>query len=162
MPLEFGELSKSLGEAWQNISEGWRELLNRSNSALTRFFPRKNANEKFDDRAAFPIWAMLAGEVIDKDKSIIVHLELPGINREDCDIRIDDRTLRICGEKQLETEHVGERYYMMERAYGKFERIIPLPTDVDPESARASLHNGVLKIELAKRHDSVRHRINID
>jgi len=95
---------------------------------------------------------MLAGEVIDKDKAVVVQLELPGITRDDCDIRIEKRTLRIRGEKRMDREHIGDSYYVTERAYGSFERVIPLPSNVDPDSAKASLRNGVLKIELRKTH----------
>lgn len=145
-------IGRSLNEAWQSVSDGWRELVNRCSSALTRFVPHKNSGRHGNTPTpAFPQWGVLAGEVIDKDGSLVVQVELPGISREDCDISIHGRTLRIRGEKRMDREHIGDSYYVMERAYGSFERLIPLPDDVDPESAHATLRSGVLRLELKKK-----------
>ena len=112
-------------------------------------------------RPAFPQWSVLAGEVIDKEGSVVVQVELPGISREDCDISIHGRTLRIRGEKRMDREHIGDSYYVMERAYGSFERVIPLPDDVDPDSAHATLRSGVLKLELKKKASPKRRLITV-
>jgi HSP20 family protein len=120
------ELGRTLGHAWRNLSEGWRELVERGSSALTHFIPRRNHGGSREGRLpAFPRWSLLAGEVIERDRKLIVQVELPGISREDCDIRVQGRMLSIRGEKRMDKEHVGSDYYIMERAYGSFERIIP-------------------------------------
>ena len=152
MAKALTEISRSLTQAWQDVTEGWRELVGRCNSALTRFCPH-SSNDKQASAAspAFPRWSVLAGEVIDRDKSVVVQVEVPGITREDCDISIHNHALRIRGEKRFDREHIGDSYYTMERAYGSFERLIPLPVDVDPDSAQATLRNGVLKVELKKQ-----------
>ena len=162
MAQALKELGKGLNQAWQNVSEGWRELVNRGSAALTRFSPRRSDDK--DGKAvvqSFPEWAMVAGEVIDKDKSVVVQVELPGIARDDCDIRIEDRTLFIRGEKRMDREHVGDSYYVMERAYGSFERAIPLPAEVDPDSAQASLRDGIFRVELKKKPSAARRRITV-
>ncbi len=128
MAKALNEISGNLNQAWQNVAEGWRALVSRCNSAVTQFIPQKNGIKQENVRStAFPRWSVLAGEVIDRDKSVVVQVKLPGIPREDCDISVHKRTLRIRGEKRMDREHIGGSYYVMERAYGFFERVIPLP-----------------------------------
>ena len=162
MAQALKELGRGLNQAWQNVSEGWRELVSRGSAALTRFSRRRSDDkEGIAVVQSFPEWGMAAGEVIDKDKSIVVHVELPGIARQDCDIRIEDRTLFVRGEKRMDREHVGDTYYVMERAYGSFKRAIPLPADVDPESAQASLRDDILRVGLTKKPSAARRRITV-
>ena len=162
MAKALNEISRNLNQAWQNVAEGWRELVHRCNSAVTKFIPQKNeVKQENAISAAFPRWSVLAGEVIDRDKSIVVQLELPGISREDCDISVHKRTLRIRGEKRMDREHIGGCYYVMERAYGFFERVVPLPVDVDADSTRATLREGVLRVELKKQLSSSRRLITV-
>jgi HSP20 family protein len=165
MATALKEISKTLNQAWHSTAAGWRELLARSGAALTRFVPRKNDMSKPNAGstvASFPRWSMLAGEVIDRDDSIVVHIELPGIAREDCDVRVEDHTLRVRGEKHAQREHVDRSYYVMERAYGSFERVVPLPAEVDADSAKATLRDAVLRVELKKRSDAPRHLVKVN
>jgi HSP20 family protein len=94
-------------------------------------------------------------------KSIVVQVEIPGIDKEDCDIRIERDTLYIRGEKHLDREHIGDTYYLMERAYGRFERVIPLPPNVDTDGAKASCRNGVLTVELPKTASAAARRLTV-
>jgi HSP20 family protein len=72
------------------------------------------------------------------------------MEKEDCEITVVENTLYLRGEKRFEREAVEGRYSVMERAYGSFERAIPLPANVDMENADASFRNGVLTIRLPK------------
>lgn len=154
------EVLKDLGNAfrhgWQDVSEGWRDLTQRASSAMTRFLPRKS--EPGDQAPSFPRWGLLAGEVVDRGDSVVVQLELPGIERDDCELTVMDGYLRISGEKHSLREQETASYYLMERAYGGFQRTIRLPADVDPDSAGATLRNGVLKVELKKKKGAVGRR----
>lgn len=162
MATAIRELQSALRSAWHNVAEGWRELVDRAGGALTRFIPTKRTAEGTATQSReFPRWGMLAGEVIDKSRSVVVQLEVPGIDRADCDIALQDGALHIRGEKRIDREHLGGSYYVMERAYGSFHRVIPLPDDVDASAAKASMRNGVLSIELPKKPDSARRRITV-
>jgi HSP20 family protein len=157
------ELGRGLNQAWGTVAEGWRELARRSSSALTRFFPpRKGASQPgiAPGAGGFPEWGMLAGEVIETDRSVVVNVELPGIAREDCEVRIEEDALIIRGEKRMDREHIGDSYYVMERAYGSFQRVVPLPPGTDPDSAQATYRDGVLRIELP-RNVRARRRISV-
>ena len=77
------EIGKELNRAWENLSDGWRELLSRSGNALTHFSKSKEEEEKGAGAlASFPSWSLLAGEVMETEHSIIVRLEVPGMERK--------------------------------------------------------------------------------
>ena len=79
-----------------------------------------------------------------------MRVEVPGMQKEDCRITIEDNLLCLSGEKRFERETSGSTYHVMERAYGAFQRTIPLPRNVDADKAEASYKNGVLSIRLPK------------
>jgi HSP20 family protein len=143
------EIRSELGRAWENLSEGWRELLTKSGDSLTHFVKAKEP-EGSAPLPAFPSWGLLASEVVDTDDALVVRVEVPGMEKEDCEITVVENTLYLRGEKRFEREAVEGRYSVMERAYGSFERAIPLPANVDMENADASFRNGVLTIRLPK------------
>ena len=61
----------------------------------------------------------------------------------------------------MDREYGGDSFYVMQRAYGSFERHIPLPVDVDADSSRATLRDGVLKVELKKQQSTLRWLISV-
>lgn len=148
---QFGkEISGELARAWDNLSEGWRELLTRSSNALTRFTRKDAPAASAAATSAAPVWSLLAGDVVDTGDQIVVRLELPGIAKEDCDIVVDGTTLYIQGEKRHDREHIDGSFYLRQCAYGSFQRAIPLPHNVDAGHASAIFNNGVLTVILPK------------
>jgi len=145
------EIGRELNRTWENLSDGWRELLSRSSNALTHFTKKQEDSiESSTSLARFPSWSLLAGEVVETDQSIIVRLEVPGMEKEDCNITIEGNMLYLSGEKRFERESEEGQYHVMERAYGSFQRAIPLAQNVDSEKAEASYKNGVLTVRLPK------------
>ena len=145
-------IGQEIGRAWESLSEGWRELRHRSSDALTHFVHNKNdmtAGEK-SEPATVPRWSLLAGEVEETAKEIVVRVEVPGMEKEDCHISIRGNMLYLSGEKRFERESQDSTYHVMERAYGSFERAIALPRNVDAEHAQATYKNGVLTVRLPK------------
>lgn len=144
-------IGSEISHAWESLSEGWRELLNRSNHALTRFTRHKDDDQdRSDELAGFPGWSLLAGEMEETATHIFVRVELPGIDKKDCQIEIKDNVLYLSGEKRFERETKDSTYQVMERAYGAFERAIPLPRNAAIGKAEASFKNGVLTVRLPK------------
>jgi len=88
--------------------------------------------------------------VTENDKQIEVSAELPGLERKDVEISIEDRTLTIRGEKKLEEEKRDQNYHLTERSYGSFYRELLLPRGVDPSSVRATMSKGVLKVTIPR------------
>ena len=88
-------------------------------------------------------------EISETDKAIEVSAEMPGLERKDVEISIDDDTLTIRGEKRVE-ENKDKNVQHSERAYGVFLRVLQLPPGVDPSTVQATMSNGVLKITIPK------------
>jgi HSP20 family protein len=79
----------------------------------------------------------------------------------DFDIEVINRALIVRGEKRVEREQSEGHYYLMERAYGRFERALPLPAEVNEKEAQAKHQRGVLWISLPKIPQA-KHRIKIE
>jgi HSP20 family protein len=87
-------------------------------------------------------------EVFQRDSDFVVRAELPGLNKDDVQVEINNDMLTISGERQQEREENRGGVYHSERSYGTFYRSIPLPEGVIPESAQATFKDGVLEITL--------------
>jgi HSP20 family protein len=149
--LKQTRIGYELGRAWDNLAEGWREMYSRGSNALTQFVHGKEEQHPKDSLLApFPRWSLLAGEVEETDKEIVVRLELPGMQKEECQITVDGNLLYVSGEKHAERSSHDSTYHVMERAYGSFQRTIALPRNVFADQAWASYKNGVMTIHLPK------------
>jgi HSP20 family protein len=88
-------------------------------------------------------------EISETDKAIEISAEMPGLERKDVEISIEDDTLTIRGEKRVE-EKDDKNVQHSERSYGVFLRVLQLPAGIDPSSVQATMSNGVLKIVIPK------------
>jgi HSP20 family protein len=89
-------------------------------------------------------------EISESDKTIEVTAEMPGLERKDVEISIEDDTLTIRGEKKVEEQQKDKNVQHSERSYGVFYRVLQLPSGIDPSSVQATMSNGVLKITIPK------------
>ena len=89
-------------------------------------------------------------EISETDKAIEVSAEMPGLERKDVEISVDDDMLTIRGEKKIEEEKKDKNVQLSERVYGVFYRVLQLPPGVDPSSIQATMSNGVLKVTIPK------------
>lgn len=101
-------------------------------------------------------------DIYEKDNSVFVKAELPGVKPEEVDISVDGNLLTIQGEKKEESEAKKEDYYSIETHYGKFQRVVELPAEVKAEEAKTDYKNGVLKIELPKAGEERKKKIKIN
>lgn len=85
----------------------------------------------------------------DKDK-FTIKADLPGLNKEDIKLSLEDGILSIEGERKQANKNTETQYYRLERAYGRFVRNINLGAYVDADSVSASYNNGVLEIVVTK------------
>ncbi len=92
---------------------------------------------------------------------MVIKAELPDIKREDIDIRVEDNTLTISGEKKLDEDIRQENYHRVERAYGTFTRSFSLPATIDTEKVNAEYKNGVLVIKLPLREEAKPKQIQV-
>ena len=159
------QLKSGFSRALDTISEGWNELIERTGSALTRFhIPRAGSGvETPEERVARDgvRWGVLAAETTVDDESVRIAIEVPGMDKEDFEIYLHDDMLVIRGEKKVERESTHGRYYVMERAYGQFERALELPVPVSDSDVRAEYKRGVLRVTLPRRADSKARRVEV-
>ncbi len=133
------------------------EEMKRMQERMNRLF------EEFDRfRLGTMPTEMFAVDVIDEGDSIRVVADLPGFNKDEIEIYIEDGSLVIKAEKKEEKEEKEKNYIMRERKYGEVYRKIMLPTEVDIEKAKANYNNGVLEIILPKTEKVARKTIKID
>lgn len=147
----FEKIGRGLFDTWESLAAGWHELWQRAGNALTRFHPTPKSDDDADTaqaRREVSQWGILAAEVTSDDDGVDVRLEIPGMEPDDFDIEVVDDRLVVRGEKQLEREDRRGRLVLLERAYGRFERRIPLPAAVDEGGAKASYKRGVLRVRL--------------
>ena len=158
------QLKQGADQAWESLSEGWRELSARASGALTRFRPELAADTssaRNDGLLPFGGWAFMAADVFDDDDKVIVRIEAPGMRREDFNVELHDDVLTVWGEKQFDREASRGRYSVVQCAYGSFRRDVALPVSVKPDKTRASYRDGVLRIELPKADAARARRIAV-
>ncbi len=84
------------------------------------------------------------------DDAYYIEVDLPGVKKEDIDIKVDENILTISGVRKLKEEQKEEEFYKVESMYGKFERSFSLPEDADVDNIEAHSENGVLEIKIPK------------
>jgi HSP20 family protein len=95
------------------------------------------------------------------DNTIVLRAELPGLKREDIDIRVENNTLTLRGERKQEQDVSKEHYHRVERSYGAFSRSFTLPTTVDTEKVGATFADGLLTITLPTREEAKPRQIQV-
>lgn len=106
-------------------------------------------DEFFRDFGTFG-WESLGRTDIYEDKkrgALVYEAELPGVRKEDIDLRVEDDRLIVSGEVKRDERIEEESYYRIGRRYGRFQRVFPLPEGVDdPKGIQAKFENGILRI----------------
>lgn len=100
-------------------------------------------------------------DVIDRDNEVVVRAELPGVDRKDLEVTMNDSTVTIKATSSWEKEETKGDYYRSEMAHGSFARTIPLPCEVDDSKTAATFSNGILELTIPKRAGSRRRKITV-
>jgi HSP20 family protein len=85
--------------------------------------------------------------------AFVLKLEIPEVDKDTIDIKLDDNELTITGERKLEPGTEGEQYLRMERGYGTFTRSFTLTQTIDASSIKAAIKDGILRVELRKKKE---------
>ncbi|HZW13752.1 MAG TPA: Hsp20/alpha crystallin family protein [Noviherbaspirillum sp.] len=158
--MKLEDIREGLSSFWDSVAEGWQHLRQSASSAITGFKPSAQTNlpakSDIDDAFFIPShgWSMLGGNLFEDEQRVVVRLEVPGLDKNDLDIEVQDNTLIVRGEKRFEREETEGRYRVLQCAYGSFRRVMPLPAAVVIDQAKASYKNGVLRVELPKMEKS--------
>src|ERR671920_2498412 len=100
-------------------------------------------------------------DIFENKDSIVLEAELPGMNREDFELTVENNVLTLRGERHFEKKDEADNYHRVERAYGSFTRSFTLPQTVSGDGASAEYKNGVLRVLLKKREEVKARRIEI-
>src|SRR5438309_6807674 len=101
-------------------------------------------------------------DIYEDEHNITLKIEVPGIDEKDNDVRVENNTLTVHGERKIEKEEKEENYRRVERQYGSFTRTFTLPQTVDTESVSATYDKGVLKITLPKKAEAKPKQIKVN
>ena len=107
-------------------------------------------NRLFSDQANARPWAPSV-DILETDNELVLKADIPGVDLKDIDIRIENGTLSIKGERKFEKEENNKGFHRLERSYGSFVRYFTLPETVDTEKVKAEYNNGVLNLTLPKK-----------
>jgi HSP20 family protein len=102
-----------------------------------------------------------AVDIYEDEHSLVLKLEVPGMNDEDLHVSVENSTLSVTGERKFQKEEKEENFHRIERRYGSFNRSFRLPNTVDTENVDASYDKGILKIALAKRAEAKPRQIKV-
>jgi len=93
-------------------------------------------------------------DVHESNEAVTIKAEIPGIDEKDVEVLVSDDAVTIKGEKKEEQEDKGKDYYHLERTYGSFHRVIPLPRGINLEKVEATFKNGLLSVKLPKTEEA--------
>jgi HSP20 family protein len=134
--------------------EPMREL-NALQGEMNRLF-----NSFFDEGTESRRWAP-AVDLLEREDSLVLKADLPGLTDDDVQIELRDNVLTIAGERKAEHEDQQNGYYRVERSFGRFSRSLQLPEGVDADRISAQFTNGVLEVTIPKPEQRKPRRIEI-
>jgi len=112
-----------------------------------------------------PVWqaaqCSCRTDIWEDDDHLRVEMELPGLSEKDVEVTVEDGVVTIQGRKEAQQEREGRDYYLSERRHGQFARSFRLNTPVDEQKVSAKLKDGVLTIELNKREEAKRRKVEV-
>jgi HSP20 family protein len=101
-------------------------------------------------------------DIYEDETSVIIKAEVPGIDQNDIEVRIEDNTLTLRGERKHDQTIQKENYHRVERYYGSFQRSFSLPHTIDQGNVRATCDKGVLTVTLPKREETKPKQIKVE
>jgi len=134
------------------------ELQHRLNSIFTEFARPAVADANDAPSSSF----VPAVDIYEDTNGLVLKLEVPGVKPEDIDIRMENQSLTIKGERRFESEEKAENFHRIERRFGTFARSFTLPPTIDTESVAAAYDAGVLRISLAKKPEAQPKQVKVE
>jgi len=127
---------------------------------MNRLFEDAGRTWRTDEPAATTTWSPSV-DIFETEGEIVVKAELPGMDRKDIQLNLENNVLSLRGERKFTKETKDENYHRIERSYGVFSRSFSIPATVDEEKIRADYKDGVLKIMLPKKEQAKPKQIKI-
>jgi HSP20 family protein len=143
---------------WESLREfsAMQERLNRMNRLFRESYSPEGPEEALTTTTLAP-----PVDIYEDEHNIVLKIEVPGIDEKDIDVRIQNNTLTVHGERKIEKEEKEENFRRVERQYGSFTRSFTLPSSVDTGQVSANYDKGVLEITLAKKAEAKPKQIKV-
>jgi HSP20 family protein len=139
----------------------WKEMVSmreRMNALLSDALLRSDQRE---DNAAMGLWVPSV-DMFDRDDKVVIKAELPGLEKKDINLEINNGVLTLKGERKYDNEVKEENFYRREMCYGKFIRSFTLPAEVDADKIKAEFQNGLLTVEVPKSEERKPKQIKVN
>jgi HSP20 family protein len=137
---------------WFSFQDEMKNLLDRFNEDWSDLGTSEIASGQFIPKV----------DILEQNNSLVVTAEIPGMDEKDINVSFDQNVLTLEGEKKSGIEKKGKGYLRSEIQYGHFYRTIPLEVEIDEEKIQASYKDGMLKIILEKKGESMKKQKKID
>src|ERR1700693_1306715 len=141
---------------WEPCRE-FSTLQDRRNRAFRESYSGEGRDEALTTSSFAP-----PVDVYEDEHQVSLKIEVPGIDEKDIDVRVENNTLTVHGERKIEKEEKEENYRRVERQYGSFTRTFNLPPTVEAEKVQADYDKGVLKITLPKKAEAKPKQIKVN
>ena len=142
---------------WNPMRE-METLQNRINRLFDRgFFPSLS----LDDDMSLGNWRP-AVDIYENDDTLVVKVELPGVDKNDITVDLKDGVLTLSGKRSHEKEVKEENYYRKESVHGSFHRSFNVPAEIDPDKIKAEFKDGILKVEIPKPEEKKPKKIAVN
>lgn len=140
--------------------EPFRDLLT-TQDRFNRLFSDTFARTLGDDSVAQRAWTP-AVDIFEEGDKLVMKAELAGVNPNDVEVRVEDKTLYLKGERKFEKEVKEENYHRIERSYGSFTRSFALPGSINADKVEAQYKDGVLTLTMPKREEAKAKTVKIN
>src|ERR1700722_13218903 len=134
-----------------------QDRMNRMNRLFRESYSPESPDEALTTTSFAP-----PADIYEDEHNITLKIEVPGIDEKDIDVRIENTTLTVHGERKIEKEEKEENFRRVERQYGSFTRSFTLPSSVDTGQVTANYDKGVLEITLAKKAEAKPKQIKVN
>ena len=140
-------------EPFRDVMASQREFDRLFKEAFTPFFGEGELSTR--------TWAPPV-DIYETADSIVLKAELPGVDPKDVEVKVEDNSLFLKGERKFEKEVNNENYHRVERSYGSFARSFTLPNSINTEKVKAEFKDGLLTLTLPKREEAKPRTVKID
>jgi len=126
--------------------------LRQFEDAFTRFFNEPQSNRPWSPSV----------DIYETENELVLKADLPDVELKDIDVRVENQTLTLAGERKFEKKDAGKGYHRIERSYGNFVRSFAVPSAFDTDQINASYRNGVLTVTLPKKEAAKPRQVKVE
>ena len=131
------------------LDTGWSTLKDHAHNAITHFTGEDH--DSGADESPPGQWGLLSVDVVQRDDEIEARFEIPGVDKDALNVVVRNGQLIVSGEKRVSEERQEGEYFITERAFGRFQRAVALPSESETDGAAADYEDGVLTVRIPRK-----------